>query len=63
MRDQVLDRYKQWWNNKEQSKLRKEGELQQTKKQEEIRRIKEDISIYKSRIRQLEIQLLQLETP
>jgi hypothetical protein len=62
MRDQVLDRYKQWWSKKEQSKLRKEGDLQKTKKQEEIRRIKEDISIYKSRLRQLEIQLLRLET-
>ena len=62
MRDQVLDRYKQWWSKKEQSKLRKEGDLQKTKKQEEIRRIKEDISIYKSRLRQLEIQLIRLET-
>jgi hypothetical protein len=62
MRDQVLDRYKQWWKDKEQTKLRKEGDLQKTKKQEEIRRIKEDISIYKSRLRQLELQLLRLET-
>jgi len=62
MRDQILDSYKKWWNDKEQSNLRKEGELQQSKKQEEIRRIKEDISIYKSRLRELEIKLLRLES-